>query len=206
MSEPPSYRYFAAPHTFSTYSAMARRCDLCGVERPGYGGPFAGGRRDEPRVRHVCEPCLRVGDLGQRDLCTNNADQRALREQLGSRHADDATDTVDGLVAERTAELERRTPPLVTWQPLLWPAHCNDYCRYVKEAGRPDLVLLAPDRDGRAFLAAHGDGIEDLDHASEIWEGIRPDVPSDNAVAYAVGVYLFQCLECGRYVILWDAN
>jgi uncharacterized protein CbrC (UPF0167 family) len=25
-------------------------------------------------------------------------------------------------------------------------------------------------------------------------------------VAYDVGVYLFQCLHCGRYVILWDAS
>jgi uncharacterized protein CbrC (UPF0167 family) len=206
MSEPPSYRYFAAPHAFSTYTAIARRCDLCGVERPGYGGPFVGGRRGDPEIYHVCEPCLRAGELEPRNLCTNNADQRALREQLGSRHADDAIAELDALVVERTTEVERRTPLLMTWQPLLWPPHCGDYCRYVKEAGRRDLVLLAPDSDGRAFLAAHGDGIEGPDHASQIWESIRRDAPTNNAVAYAVGVYLFRCLECGRYVILWDAN
>ena len=28
----------------------------------------------------------------------------------------------------------------------------------------------------------------------------------DNAVAYHVGVYLFQCLHCKTYTILWDCD
>jgi len=204
MSDLLPYRYFAAPYAFSTYSTVSRTCDLCGSYEPGYGGPFAGGRSGEPKVAHVCEDCMRLGKLASRGLAANHGNRTALRDQLRDRFRDAPGDQLMSLVAQRTAELEHRTPPLVSWQSLVWPAHCGDYCRYLKEAGRSDLVLLAPDRDGRAFLAAHGHGIAGPDHANELWEGIRPDAPSNIAVAYATGVYLFRCLECTRHVILWD--
>jgi uncharacterized protein CbrC (UPF0167 family) len=206
MSDLLLYRYFAGPYAFSTYSPVSRTCDLCGSYEPGYGGPFAGGRRDEPKVAHVCEDCMRLGKLASRGLAANLGNRIALRDQLSDRFRNAPRDQLMSLVAQRTAELEHRTPPLVSWQPLVWPAHCGDYCRYLKEAGRSDLVLLAPDRDGRAFLAAHGHGIAGPDHANELWGRIRPDAPSNIAVAYATGVYLFRCLECARHVILWDRD
>ncbi len=206
MSQSPYYRYFAAPHAFSTYISVPRRCDLCRRELPGYGGPFAGGMPDSPQVRHVCESCLRSGMLEPRGLYANSADQRALRAQLRERYPNAGDARVETLIALRTAAVERRTPPLVTWQPLMWPAHCGDYCLYLKEVGRPDLVLLAPDSDGRAFLARHAHGIASSHHAEEVWEGIRPDAPTDNAVAYATGVYFFQCRKCALPVILWDCD
>jgi uncharacterized protein CbrC (UPF0167 family) len=206
MSDPHGYPYFAAPHAFSTYLPAPRRCDLCRAELPGYGGPFAGGLPDSPQVKHVCEGCLRSGMLESRGLHANSADQPALSAQLSTRFPSASSSWVEKLVTVRTAIVERRTPALVTWQPLMWPAHCGDYCRYLKEVGRPDLVLLAPDSDGRAFLARHAHGIVNASHAEELWEGIRPDAPADNAVAYATGVYLFQCRKCARPVILWDSD
>jgi len=103
--------------------------------------------------------------------------------------------------------LEHRTPHLVTWQSFLWPAHCGDYCCFVKEVGKPDLNELAPDGDGQAFFGSHLYGrLADSTDASAVWEGIRPDSPNDNSVAYDIGVYLFQCLHCGAHVILWDCS
>jgi uncharacterized protein CbrC (UPF0167 family) len=206
MRDPHGYRYFAAPHAFSTYSPTPRRCDLCHAELPGYGGPFAGGLPDSPQVKHVCEGCLRTGMLESYGLCANSADRPALSAQLCARFPHAGRAWMEKLVTARTATVERCTPSLVTWQSLTWPAHCGDYCRYLKEVGRPDLVLLAPDSDGRAFLARHAKGILNANHADELWEGIRPDAPADNAVAYATGVYLFRCRTCARSVILWDSD
>lgn len=50
---------------------------------------------------------------------------------------------------------------------------------------------LAPDGDGRAFFESLLD--------SDVWEMIRPDAPEDSSVEYHVGIYLFRCLECGKY-------
>jgi len=108
-------------------------------------------------------------------------------------------------VWERTAEVEQRTPSPVTWQHLSWPAHCGDYACFIGEVGQPDLNALAPNGDGKAFLAEHlHEAMLMLE--TDIWDWIRPDSPKDASTSYSVGVYLFQCLHCGHYLILWDVD
>lgn len=52
--------------------------------------------------------------LAERGLTSNEGDVAAL--------AGDAD-----LVEARRIELEERPPGLVTWQGLVWPAHCGDW-------------------------------------------------------------------------------
>src|SRR5262249_375267 len=75
-----------------------------------------------------------------------------------------------------------------------------------KEVGKPEIIGLAPDGDGVAFLATHAADIESIEHAGEVWKAIRKDVPQDGSVAYSVGVYLFRCLICDEPLIRWDAE
>jgi uncharacterized protein CbrC (UPF0167 family) len=198
----PDFRYFERPHQFSTYRETARQCDLCGQSRPGYEGPFSGGGDAE----FVCEESLVMGSLVGEDLSTNAGDRAALERQLRKRHPAWAREHLQEQIERLTAELEQSTPHMMTWQSFFWPAHCGDYCRYIKEVGQKDLARLAPDSDGIAFLAAHSTEITDLAQAQDVWETTRPDAPTDNRVAYSVGVYLFQCLSCQEYIILWDGD
>jgi len=117
---------------------------------------------------------------------------------------DSKKNEVEARTCRRTDELEHRTPRLITWQDLSWPTHCGDYCRFVKEVGKPDLNELSPDGNGLLFLGRYLRGDIDSADVGEIWERIRLDSPKDVSVAYSIGVYLFQCLECGEYAILVD--
>ncbi|HEY7349312.1 MAG TPA: CbrC family protein [Ktedonobacterales bacterium] len=198
----PSYRYFTLPHQFSTYRPEPQRCELCDRSLPGYEGPFFGKRE----VAFVCEECLVSGRLIEAELFTNRGDTAALEQQLAHLQPELTSQTRQVLAQEQTRELEQRTPHLVTWQDFLWPVHCGEYCRFLKEIGQPGLNRLAPDGRGMVFFAEHALWMEGLAHAEEVWPGVRPDIPEDGQVAYAIGVYLFQCQHCHEAVLLWDAD
>jgi uncharacterized protein len=196
-----AFRYFADPHAYSTYTVEPQLCDSCGRQVPGYRGPFYGIRD----VKFICEDCLASGALAALEQQTNDPDMAALRRQLAELRADLSESERDEVVAERTDELTHRTPHLVTWQDLTWPAHCGDYCRFLKEAGKPDLERLAAPKDGKSFLAAKLYGGLDTD-LDDLWHTVRHDSPKDGRIAYDVGIWLFQCLACGDHVLLWDAS
>lgn len=198
----PDFRYFERPHQFSTYRETAGRCDICGQSKAGYQEPFYGA--DE--IEFVCEECLVTGRLTDQGITTNEGDGAALKRQLRERYPQWSAQQIQEQLEKLSAELEQRTPHMTTWQSFFWPAHCGDYCRYLKEVGQKDFVGLAPDGDGISFLATHSNSINDLAQADDIWKTMRPDAPADNSVSYSVGVYLFQCLECNEYVILWDSD
>jgi uncharacterized protein CbrC (UPF0167 family) len=200
MSSP--FRYFEHPYQFSTYRVEPRPCDLCGEERPGFAGPFTG----EDDAEHVCEGCLLAGRLAEAGMSTNEGDLAALRAQIEQRHPELSAEDARAREQERTVELEQRTPHWVSWQDHFWPAHCGDYCRYIKEIGRPELQQLAPEGDVISFLQEHATDVEDERMARDVWESIRPDVPQDGSVAYSVGVYLFRCLICDEPILMWDSE
>ena len=167
----------------------------------GYRGPFSGTRD----VNFVCEKLLARGALTALGQETNEPDIGALRQQLAQLKPELSESEREEIIKERTDELIRRTPAPVTWQPFFWPAHCGDYCRFLKEAGKPDLEQLAVGFDGKAFLAANayrGLGTD----VNDLWRSIRADAPKNREGAHDVGVYLYQCLSCGHYVVLWDVN
>ena len=186
-----SYRYFREPHVFSYYSAAPKVCDICGLSRPGYDGVFYG----PVDIDFVCEVCLVGGRLAEVNASTNTASN--LGDSVPS-----------ALAAERARELEQRTPLAATWQELVWPLHCGDFCCYLGEVGKPDLNALAPDGDGKAFFVAHlaESYGRDPQHITDIWDGIRPDTARISPGVWTIGVYLFQCLHCGQYEIEWDCD
>lgn len=208
MDEPEIiYRYFRLPHQFSHFLFEPRRCDLCGVIRYVYRMVLYGNPEATKGIRHVCDECLSGGVLVERGLEMNEGDIGALRNQLSALHPDYSAEEIEVIARPLSVEVMQRTPHPSTWQHFFWPAHCGDYCRYEREAGKPDLLALAGDRDILTFIA---DSLYDRDHteayAQTIWETTRPDSPKSITPAYDLGVYLFQCLACDRYLLLWDAS
>jgi uncharacterized protein len=208
MDEPAiTYRYFRLPHQFSNFLSEPRRCDLCGLILRVYDMALSGESDATDGIQYVCDECLSSGKLVERGAWGNAAKMKILRDNFADRYPDLSADEVEALARVRTVEVEQRTPAPMTWQNFFWPIHCGDYCRYVREAGKPDLLALAGDHDAVTFVA---DCLYDRDHAEAnartIWDNIRPDSPKSITPAYDIGVYLFQCLTCDRYLLLWDAN
>jgi uncharacterized protein len=208
MDEPEiTYRYFRLPHQFSHFLFEPRRCDLCGFVRRVYRMVLYGDPEATKGIRHVCAQCLSGGELVERHLELNEGDIGVLRDQLATLHSDHSADEIETIARPLSVEVMQRTPHPSTWQNFFWPAHCGDYCRYEREVGKPDLLALAGDREVLAFIE---ECLQEDDRANTdthyLWESLRPDSPKGITPAYDIGVYLFQCLTCDRYLLLWDAN
>lgn len=191
------FRYHRDPHNFSTYSQEPQICALCGNDAPGYQGPF----HSRKEIDFVCEECLVNGKLAEYDATTNEGDLRTLRKELREKHPNVSELEVDRLMQVADDELSHRTPLVITWQDFFWPVHCADYCCFIKEAGKPDLLNIAPEDQVHLLFNDNND-----ESFREWFEAIRPDSPKNNSVAYSIGVYLFQCLHCQKYMVLWDAD
>ncbi len=196
------FRYFRDPHNFSTYTTEPHKCELCGEQRPCYEGPFYG----LADLDFTCEECIASGRLAEDDFQTNQTDAETLFKQLRMLNPKLWTDDLERMAAERSAEVEQRTPHLVTWQDMQWPAHCGDYCCFIKGAGIADFGKLAPDGNAQAFFQSHLYGRDKETDLDFLWKAVREDSPQNNKESYWTETYLFQCLHCGEYVIRWDCN
>ncbi|MBK9007175.1 MAG: CbrC family protein [Anaerolineae bacterium] len=198
------FRYHHSPHDFSCYSKELRTCDLCGNLSSGYqGGVFYG----DIDIEFVCETCLINGKLAEKQVFTNSGNLHELKIQIREKQPNLSILEVERLAQAKDDELIHRTPTVITWQDFHWPIHCADYCCFIKEAGKPDILEIAP--KGRTHLLFHPRDERFSSDDEEFWQwfdNIRPDSPDDKSVSYSIGVYLFQCLNCQEYLALWDCD
>ncbi len=194
------YAYFADPENFSTWSDHAQECHICGEERPGFEGPFYG----EDEIEFLCEECLQGGAIVEFGATTNDGDMESLREQIADSNTGIADDQVAKEVERKFATLTEHTPPMATHAPLLWPAHCGDFCVYVKEAGRADLAQIAPGGDTLSFFLQHFLQSDDRQDPQKIHDKMRPESLENNHISHSPAVYLFKCNKCNEHFLLSD--
>jgi uncharacterized protein CbrC (UPF0167 family) len=174
------FRYFADPRqsTASTWTNEHEICGICGESRPGYRGPYYG----LGELKFVCEQCLAAGHIAEGGFQTNEGEP--------------------GPPPDRRDELEHRTPGLVTWQDIDWPAHCGDYCRFEREVGQEELEAIS-DGSGYEFLQRHLH--PDQRHTIE-WDWVPQRGPSSREELNSPSVYFFRCLVCETPLLLWDVD
>ncbi len=207
-----SFKYFADPHMFSTYSAEPMECDICHQILPGYPDAYFGDENG-PNIRFVCEPDLHLGKLADVGAAANIADEHELRVQITELRKDWDEVKIEQYVQQQTREIEACTPSIPTWQDYEWPVHCSDYMRYVKELGQADCAALSESDDGREFFRqflegtyTQGDESEVGPYVNDLWDRMRPDSPKDSLEVTPTSFYLFQCIQCGSYLIEWDTE
>ena len=201
MSSPKhNYDYFADPANFSTWSYEPQDCPICGDEAPGFEGPFYG----EEDIDFLCEKCLRSGVVVEFGATTNDGDMEGLREQITERMSFLSPEQIAREIEKKLTLLTERTPPLATHTPLPWPAHCGDFCVFVKEVGLDELKEMAPGGDAERFFHQYYQAVDDRDNPESIYKRIHPGSLENNHETHSPAVYLFRCRECSKPVILSD--
>lgn len=195
-----TYPYFADPENFSTWSDHPQECNLCGEEKPGFEGPFYG----EDEIEFICEDCLERGEIVEIGATTNDGDMESLREQLTEMQSNLNEEQVAREVEKKFAALAEQTPPMATHTSLLWPAHCGDFCVYVKEVGRKDLEVNGPGGDSLGFLQMHFLQTDQHQDPEKIHATMRPESTENNHISHSPAVYLFRCRTCNEPFVLSD--
>lgn len=86
-------------------------------------------------------------------------------------------------------EILHRTPSYISWQGSNWPAHCDDYCEFLGDAGWDKLEELGVQDSFENFT---GFNIEQLKQYLS---------PNGSLCGY-----LFRCLKCGKYCLCADCD
>jgi uncharacterized protein CbrC (UPF0167 family) len=86
-------------------------------------------------------------------------------------------------------EILHRTPSYISWQGSNWPAHCDDYCEFLGDAGWDKLEELGIQDSFENFT-----GFD----IKELKEYLSPNG--------SLCGYLFRCLKCGKYCLCADCD
>jgi uncharacterized protein CbrC (UPF0167 family) len=121
-------------------------------------------------------------------LCPECIASGAAAEKFDGTFIQDAEEISGG--TEKTDELFKRTPGLVTWQGEHWLAHCDDYCAFIAYVGTKELDEMGIAEEVFA------------DYAEMNEYDVRKYLEKDGSM---VG-YLFRCLHCGKYRLWVDAD
>ena len=154
----------------------------------------------DPKRPMICECCGKQTEYyyntmysakGVNCLCPECIASGAAAKKFDGDFIQDAEPITNG--EEKTEELFKRTPGLISWQGENWLAHCDDYCAFIDYVGAKELEEMGIAEEVFADYAAMGEC--DLD-----------DVQSCMMKDGDMTGYLFRCLHCGKYRLWVDAN
>lgn len=188
----PTFKYVANPQRLFKENVNGDECICCGkVSKYVYYGPFMYTKNldllplDFKEDTILCPECIKNGAAAKmfdgKFTWIGNIQRCANKE---GRH-----------------EVSRRTPSFYSLQEIFWPSCCDDPCRYVGQLG--DLIDLwnyesadiSEKIDPKIIKALKKNDITKEMTIEEIIEDVRCD---------GIGVYIFQCLHCGKYKVHID--
>ncbi|WP_128548669.1 CbrC family protein [Larkinella soli] len=202
-----TFKYFDKPEIFVGFLDEKTTCDTCGeFTRCFDAEPFYG----EETLAAVCPSCLEKGRLYGMDVYTCEGDFSELKRQLTERHPDLDENEIDAMAEEKTRELEKTTPHLVTWQDWLWPCADGDYCQFIGYGSRPLYNRLSRDFNGQAlFESSLYYTLRDDSDADALWEEEMPrkEVRTyEESSRYSTLFYVFKSLHSDQIITTWDSD
>ena len=200
------FKYFESPGKFACFVEGKTTCDICTLEKKCLdAGLFVG----EDSINTICLDCLAAGELNEMDIYTCQCDTEELRKQLQSIHPSMSEAEIESVVNQKTQELEKTTPPVITWQDWDWPCADGDYCMFLSYGSKALYNKLAEDKDGQSlFIDSVYHNLDDAD-TDELWEDSMPaKLIKDNRDADGLSplFYVFKSVSGDKIVTLWDMD
>lgn len=201
-----TFKYFDKPELFVGLREKETRCDLCDQQKWCFDAESFYG---EDELASICPECLAEGRLYERDSYTCQGDLAELKRQLKAQNPGLSQADIDDLADQKTLELEKTTPHLITWQDWEWPCVDGDYGRFIGYGSKPFYTQLATQTDAHSFFEKSiYYALADETDTDELWQSMpRKTVTNYKASSdYSTLFYVFKSLHSDKIITIWDAD
>ena len=201
------FRYFDRPEILTGLRENKTKCNICQNEKFCFDAELFYG---EDELTSICQECLKRGELKSRDIYTCDGDIEELKRQLLEIHPILSTSEIEELAREKTNELEKTTPYLVSCLDWNWPCSEGDYCKFIGFGSRLFYKKLASETTGeKLFKNSFYYNLKDESDVDYLWEEILPekeikDYKSSNE--YGTLFYVFKNLTSDNIITIWDCS
>ena len=201
------FKFFEQPELFSIYIPEPIDCDLCKKNTKCFDASSFFG---EEEIKSICPECLVSGKLNEININTCNGDISELKQHLKKANTALSDQEIDKIALEKTNELEKTTPPLITWQDWDWPAAEGDYCKFIGYGSVPLYIKLAGKSDPMKFFCKSlYEKLEDPEEAEVLWDESVPGEEIKNyedSSQYSTLFYVFKSLHTKKVITIWDED
>lgn len=202
-----TFKYFDRPETLTGFIDEKTSCSICGAIKLCFdAGSFYG--HDE--ITSICPECLSSGKLFEIDTNTCNGDIDELLRQLKELNPDATEYEIREIANKKTNELEKTTPPLISWQDWSWPCLDGDYCKFIGYGSKPFYNSLSAELTGEElFKNSFYYNLKDESDVDFLWKEILPETEvvdyKDSNVLSTI-FYVFKSLNSDRIITIWDTD
>ena len=199
------FKYFQEPYKFSSILDNEHECDICHQVKTCFDASLYYGPKDYVAF---CFDCVTQGRLKEVGATAVDPDTLELKTQLRKIHKEFLEEELEKKSQSITDSLINSTPQLTTWQEFHWPAHCGDYCTFIKIAGKEYFNQLAEDGNGKKLFKRTLYGyLKKITDVDSVWEGLCDasikDLGDENC-NWETSAYIFRCRVCGEVITIWD--
>jgi len=202
-----TFKYFDKPEIFTGLRDKKATCDTCGQEKICFDAEAFYGSEE---ISSICPDCLANGKLIGKDIFTCVGDISELKRQIKDLNPTLTDLEIESLAKQKTTELEKTTPLLVSWQDWSWPCSDGDYCRFIGYGSRQFYNSLATKTTGEdLFKDSFYYNLKDDSDIDYLWEDILPETKIDdynNSNEMSTLFYVFKSLNSDKIVTIWDCN
>lgn len=188
----PQFRYNPNAYDIGIFTkALNQKCEVCNQETDYiYSGAFFS--IDE--IESICPWCIHDGRAAKNHKGVFQGAVEYNNQLLSVTYNDETNeyeyyigyDEIKPINEKKLDELLFCTPSYVSWQEPQWLSHCNEYCIFIGYLDKNQLISME---------------VELKDEVKRLEEdcGLSLEQLGDD-----IGLYLFQCVECGQYRLHYD--
>ena len=198
------FKYIDKPELLVGLKDQSSICDTCKELKVCYDATSFYGTGD---LSSICPECLAEGKLYDKDVFTCEGDIEDLKAQLKWLNPTLTDEEIEEIANQKTLELEKTTPHLITWQDWKWPCADGDYCRFIGYGSKPLYEELAMGTSAKEFFRSSFYSIEEyFDH---LWDGVLSDkliLNFEDSSKLASVFYVFKSLHSDRIITIWACS